>query len=165
MTASSKQKARSRLMQARAAAAAERQARERAAAAERKVRERQNVNDLAEFEVQTAKADEEIDAWLAARIEKLRQEADERRRRHRVAAGKALAALRSRGESVASIAEQAGISVPKVREYLKLAATDEATETDAGPALDEQEPSDTTAAAPDRDHQDVDAPTPVGAAH
>ena len=153
MTTSSKQKARSRLVQARAAAAAE-----RARA------ERQNIDDLAEFVCQVGKADE-VDAWLDARIQKLRQQADARQHRHRVAAGKALAVLRSRGESVASLAEQAGITAPKVREYLKLAATDEATETDAAPAL-EQEPSDTTAAAPDRDHQELDvvASTRVGAA-
>jgi len=149
MTATSKQQARSRLVQARAAAA------ERAAA------ERQNIDDLAEFMCQVGKADE-VDAWLAARIDKARQEADARRRRHRVAAGKALAAMRSRGESVVSIAGQAGISAPKVRDYLQLAATDEAAGAGEDPA---QEPPDVTAATPDRDHQDVDAPTTVGAAH
>ena len=71
----------------------------------------------------------EVDAWLAARIEKLRQEAEERRTRHWVAAGRALAALRSRGESVGSIADQAGISQAKVREYLNAAGGEQAPHT------------------------------------
>jgi hypothetical protein len=117
-----------------------------AAAAEREARERQNIGDLAEFLSQAAKA-EEVDAWLSARIDKLRQEADERRRRHRVAAAKALAALRSRGESVESIAGQAGVTSAKVREYLKLATTDGAGKEAGG----EQEPPVVPAADIDRD--------------
>jgi hypothetical protein len=101
---------RARLMEARVAKAADREA-----------RERQNIGDLAEFLVQTAKVDE-VDGWLAERIEKARREADAKRERHRVAAGKALQAIRFRGETVAGIAAQAGVMQAKVREYLKVAA-------------------------------------------
>lgn len=106
----SKKLARARLLESRAAAAAERERRERA-----------NIGDLAEFVVQTAKVDE-VDEWLAARVQKAQAEAEERRMRHRLAAGKSLQAMRFRGETIASIALQAGVSQAKVREYLQLAA-------------------------------------------
>lgn len=150
-----------------------------AAAAERAAAERRNIDDLSEFVVQVGKA-EEVDSWRLAQIEKVRREADERRRKHRVAAGKALAALRSRGEPVESIAYQAGIAVPKVREYLKLAdeAADGEQEREASgapkpakaagrskplapdesePEL-EQEPVGASAGAPESDHA-TGAPT------
>ena len=106
----SRKLARARLLEARQAAAAEREARERA-----------NIGDLTEFTVQCAKVDE-VDQWLAARMEKLRAEAEQRRQRHRVAAGNALQAMRLRGETVPGIAAQAGLSQTRVREYLKMAS-------------------------------------------
>lgn len=94
-----------------------------AAAAERKARERQNAENLTEFVVATAKS-EDVDAWLAERIEKAKEVAEARRNSHLVAAGKALQAMRFRGETVTGIAAQAGITPAKVREYLKLATSD-----------------------------------------
>ena len=88
--------------------------------------------------VESAKADE-VDGWLRAQIDKARQDAGKRRDRRRAAAGKALQAMRFRGESVASIAKQAGISPSKVREYLKLAAAD-ATAPTAAPRVVPQPP-------------------------
>ncbi|MGV7756174.1 hypothetical protein PJM53_29045, partial [Mycobacterium kansasii] len=41
---------------------------------------------------------------------------------HRVAAGKALQAMRLRGESVSAIAAQTGMSLGRVREFLRVAA-------------------------------------------
>jgi hypothetical protein len=91
--------------------------RQQAAAAAREARERANIGDLTEFMVSAAEVDE-VDLWLAARIEKVKTEADRKRERHRVAAGNALQRMRMRGETVTSIAAQAGLSVSRVREYL-----------------------------------------------
>ncbi|WP_131811720.1 hypothetical protein [Mycolicibacterium peregrinum] len=102
--------------------------RQAAAAAERKARERQNAENLTEFVVATAKA-EEVDVWLAERIEKANRDAEKRRRAHIAAAGKALQAMRFRGETLSGIAAQAGVTTAKVREYLKAAAADGATQT------------------------------------
>jgi uncharacterized protein YdaU (DUF1376 family) len=90
--------------------------------AERAAQQRKNVDDLTQFVVEVGRADE-VDGWLEDRIDKARREAELRRRRHEVAAGRALAAVRSRGEAVESIAGQLGISQAKVREYVRLAET------------------------------------------
>lgn len=100
--------------------------RQQAAAAAREVRERANIGDLTEFMVRAAQADE-VDEWLAERIGKLKAEAERRRHGHRVAAGKALHTMRLRGESISAIAVQTGLSLGRVREYLRAAAD---TETD-----------------------------------
>lgn len=118
----SKKAARARLLEARAQAAAERAR-----------RERENIGDLAEFMVQVAKIDE-VDVWLRERVAKLNAEAEERRRRHKVAAGRALQAMRLRGETNAAIAAQAGVSTTKLRDYLQAATTasDDAPVSEAG---------------------------------
>lgn len=89
-------------------------------AAERAATQRKNVDDLAQFVAEVGRADE-VDGWLEERIDKARREAALRRRRYEVAAGRALAAVCARGESIQSVAEQLGISQARVREYLKLA--------------------------------------------
>ena len=101
--------------------------RQQAAAAAREARERANIGDLTEFTVRAAQADE-VDAWLAGRIEKLNAEAERQRHTHRIAAGQALQAMRLRGESVSAIATQTGLSLGRVREFLRVAAD---AETDA----------------------------------
>lgn len=106
--------------------------RQQTAAAEREVREWANIGDMTEFTVQAAHADE-VDEWLAARIEKLKAEAERRRHRYRVAAGKALHTMRLRGESVTTIAAQTGLSLGRVREYLRVAA-DAETDTQVEPS-------------------------------
>lgn len=103
--------------------------RQQAAAATREARERTNIGDMTEFTVQAAHADE-VDEWLAVRIEKLKAEAERRRHRYRVAAGNALHTMRLRGESVSAIAAQTGLSLGRVREYLR-AAADAETDTQA----------------------------------
>lgn len=94
------------------------------AAVAREARERANIGDLTEFTVRAAQADE-VDNWLATRIEKLNTEAEHRRHGHRVAAGKALHAMRLRGETVTTIATQTGLSLSRVREFLRAASDTE----------------------------------------
>lgn len=111
--------------------------RQQSAAEAREARERANIGDLTEFTVRTAQVDE-VDAWLADRIAKLKVEADRKRQAHRTAAGKALQAMRLRGETVSSISAATGYGVSRVREYLKYA--NEAQDADAAetPSTDAQ---------------------------
>ncbi|MBU8820322.1 hypothetical protein KL864_31060 [Mycolicibacterium goodii] len=126
--------------------------------AERRARERQNADSLAEFVVATAKADD-VDAWLAERLDKVRQAADVRRRRYQVEAGKALQAMRFRGETVTGIAAQAGITAAKVREYLKLATADAGSDgPDAlSPGENHGAPAVTNGSAGGSEEQSVEA--------
>lgn len=117
----SRKEARRRLMQ-----------RQQSAAEAREARERANIGDLTEFTVRTAQVDE-VDAWLADRIEKLKGEADRKRQTHRTAAGKALQAMRLRGETMAGISAATGLGVSRLREYLKYA-----TETQDTAAVESQ---------------------------
>lgn len=95
--------------------------RQQSVAEAREARERANIGDLTEFTVRTAQVDE-VDSWLANRVEKLRGEADRKRQAHRAAAGKALQAMRLRGETLAGISAATGLSVSRLREYLKYAS-------------------------------------------
>jgi hypothetical protein len=54
---------------------------------------------LTTFVVETAKLDG-VDEWEAERLAKVRADAQARRDRHRVKAGRALQAMRLRGESI-----------------------------------------------------------------
>jgi hypothetical protein len=92
-----------------------------AAAEERKHREIANVGDLTTFVVESAKL-EGVDEWEAQRMARVRADAEARRDRHRGNAGRALQAMRLRGESITSIAQQAGVSVTVVRGFLQAAA-------------------------------------------
>jgi hypothetical protein len=100
------------------------------AAAARERRERANLTDLTEFTVRMASV-EEVDDWFAGRVEKLKEEAERKRLAHRSAAGKALHAMRLRGETMASISSTTGLSVSRLRELMKY-ATEEHAE-DASP--------------------------------
>ena len=110
--------------------------RQQAVAAAREARERANLGDLTEFTVRAAQADE-VDQWLGARMEKLMAEAERRRQGYRRAAGKALQAMRLRGETVTALAAATGLSISRVREFLRLAAeagADTGGESDASDA-------------------------------
>jgi len=110
--------------------------RQQTEAAAREARERANIGDLTEFMVKVAEIDE-VEPWLADRIEKIKAQAGGKRERYRVAAGNALQRMRLRGETVTSIAAQTGLSVSRVREYLRVATeTGEVTadESDAAEA-------------------------------
>ena len=65
-----------------------------------------------------------VDEWEAQRLAKVREDAQARRERHRVAAGRALQQMRLRGESISAIAQLAGISVAAVRGFLQAAVND-----------------------------------------
>jgi hypothetical protein len=93
------------------------------AAAAREKRERANLTDLTEFTVRMAQVDE-VDDWFAGRVEKLKEEAERKRLSHRSAAGKALHAMRLRGETMASISTTTGLSVSRLRELMKFASED-----------------------------------------
>lgn len=95
--------------------------RQREAAAAREARERANIGDLTEFTVQAAKVDD-VAVWLAEKTASLNAEAERRRSTHRQAAGSALQRMRLRGETIPAIAEAAGVSIGRVREFLKSAA-------------------------------------------
>ncbi len=111
---------RARLMEVRAKRAAEREARERA-----------NITDLTEFFVQTELHDD-VDGWLREQIAKATSDAKARRLQHRAAAAAALKAMLDRGETVSAIAEQAEITVAKVRTYLAQAGGAPAPEPQGG---------------------------------
>lgn len=113
--------------------------RQRDAAAVREVQERANIGDLTEFTVQAARA-AEVDGWLAQRLEALHAEAERRRETHRLAAGLALRRMRMRGETIPSIADAAGVSISRVREFLKTAARSDAGDQPTAPVGPEQVP-------------------------
>jgi len=81
------------------------------------------VGDLTTFVVESAKFDD-VDEWERDRLTRLRADAEVRRQKHRVIAGRALQAMRLRGESIASIAPQTGVSTVVVRGFLQAAASD-----------------------------------------
>lgn len=125
------------------------------AAAARERRERANLTDLTEFTVRMAQVDE-VDAWYATRVEKLKDEAERRRLAHRSAAGKALHAMRLRGETMPSISSSTGLSVSRLRELMKYASEDRTEE--AAPA---DGPDATVVALPNRAPEEAgdDAPS------
>ena len=102
------------------------------AAAARERRERANLTDMTEFTVRMTQVDE-VDDWYAGRVEKLKDEADRKRHAHRSAAGKALHAMRLRGETMASIGSTTGLSVSRLRELMKYASDDH---TDDAPSTE-----------------------------
>lgn len=134
----SRKLARKRLLEAQQEAAAAREARERA-----------NLSDLTEFTVRLAEV-EAVDDWLAARIEKARGEAGAKRQVHRRAAGKALHAMRLRGETMASISALTGFSVSRLRELMKVA-----TEDSAAGSVDPERPAAPVVPLPNRAASDV----------
>lgn len=107
------------------------------AAAAREQRERANLTDMTEFTVRMAQA-EEVDTWYAGRVEKLKDEADRKRHAHRSAAGKALHAMRLRGETMASISSTTGLSVSRLRELMKYASNDPADDAPSSDGPDAQ---------------------------
>ena len=99
---------------------ARRAAREAAVAAQDELvrRTRANVADLATF-FSARERVEAVDGWLKARQQVLRADAERRRREQRVVCGRALAAMRDRGESVREIARMADVSEKQVRDLMR----------------------------------------------
>jgi hypothetical protein len=87
-------------------------------------RERANVDDAATLMVAVGKATE-VDAWeserLAAVREHVRAEASRRRANCRAEAGVAIARMQQRGETLATIAELAGLGIGEIRAMLRYA--------------------------------------------
>ena len=88
---------------------ARRAAREAAAASQEELarRTRANVEDLAAFFSARERSDA-VDEWLAERQQMLREQAAQRRGEQRVQCGRALRAMRERGENLREIARMAG---------------------------------------------------------
>lgn len=137
----------------RVSKAARKAAREAAAAAQEEQARRQkaNVEDLARFFTAKQRVDD-VDDWLAERVEELKVRAAQRRDEERTACGVALKAMQDRGESVREIARMAGVGEKMVRELIKLAVepappaqqddkTDAAPVEDARPQADADETS------------------------
>jgi hypothetical protein len=85
---------------------------------ERAQRERANVEDAATCMVAAGRVSE-VDAWETERLaqvrEQVRAEANRRRADHRTEAGAAIARMHDRGETLATIAELAGVGVGEIR--------------------------------------------------
>jgi hypothetical protein len=99
---------------------ARRAAREAAVAAQEDLarRTRANVEDLATFFSARERADA-VDEWLAGRQQVLRERAAQRRSEQRVQCGRALRAMRDRGESLREIARMAAVAEKAVRELIR----------------------------------------------
>jgi DNA-directed RNA polymerase specialized sigma24 family protein len=90
-----------------------------------------------------------VDDWQAERVAQIGLDADRRRDEHRSEGAAAIARIKGRGESIASIAALANISESEVRSYLKAA-----TQALGG----EQAEEHGGGSAPIGDAGDVDAP-------
>lgn len=99
---------------------ARRAARERLAQAQRERAEREgkSVDDAAEV-IRARTRVGEVDAWEAERIAAVAVEADRKRAEHHAVAAAAVARMRSRGESIKTIALLADLSEGHVRKYLR----------------------------------------------
>ena len=85
---------------------------------ERLKTESDNREDMVAFLVAQQKLTA-VDEWESDRHEQVRLEADQRREEQRLEGARALARMRHRGESMASIAQIGGCSEKIVRSYLK----------------------------------------------
>lgn len=81
-------------------------------------RERQNVDDAASFLVELGRL-AAVDEWEQGRILEIRAEGERRRHEHRQVGAAAVARMQARGETLAAIAELAGVKVSDVRTVLK----------------------------------------------
>ena len=124
---------------------ARRAARAAAVAAQEELarRTRANVEDLATFFSARDRADA-VDEWLADRQQLLREQAAQRRTGQRVLCGRALRAMRDRGETLREIARMAGVAEKTVREMIKEA---DAIPEAGGPAESAKQGRDPAAAA------------------
>jgi hypothetical protein len=111
-------------------------------------RERHNVDDAASFLVEQGRL-AAIDEWEHNRVQEVRAEAERRRYEHRQAGAAAVARMQARGESLAAIAELAGVKVGEVRGVLKAATARPAARPDALGAVIGASGGVETAAQPD----------------
>ena len=99
-----------------------RAAREAVKASQKEVLERaaRNAEDLAVFFSSRERLDS-VDEWLEAKIAGLKEQADGKRAEHRRTAGRAVMALRDRGETLRDIARLTGVSEKALRELIRFA--------------------------------------------
>jgi hypothetical protein len=93
-------------------------------------RERQNVDDAASFLVELGRL-AAVDEWEQGRILEIRAEGERRRHEHRQAGAAAVSRMLDRGETLAAIAELAGVKVSDVRAVLKSAGAQTVAPPDA----------------------------------
>jgi hypothetical protein len=93
-------------------------------------RERHNVDDAASFLVELGRL-AAVDEWEQGRILEIRAEGERRRHEHRQIGAAAVARMQSRGETLAAIAELAGVKVSDVRLVLKSAGAQSVASPDA----------------------------------
>ena len=84
----------------------------------RQERERHNVDDAASFLVELGRL-AAVDEWEQSRIVEIRAEGERRRHEHRQSGAAAVARMRARDETLAAIAELAGVKASDVRAVLK----------------------------------------------
>lgn len=93
-------------------------------------RERQNIEDTATLLVELGRLSG-VDQWEQNRVLEIRAEGERRRHEHRRAAAAATARMKGRGETLAAIAELAGLKVGDMRTVLKAAGAQTAVRPDA----------------------------------
>ena len=97
-------------------------------------RERQNVDDAASFLVELGRL-AAVDEWEQGRVVEIRAEGERRRHEHRRVGAAAISRMQARGETLAAIAELAGVKVSEVRAVLKSAGAQTVAPPDALGAL------------------------------
>lgn len=99
-----------------------RAAREAVRASQKEVLERaaRNAEDLAVLFSSRERLDT-VDEWLETKIAGLKEQADGKRAEHRRTAGRAVIALRDRGETLRDIARLTGVSEKALRELIRVA--------------------------------------------
>ena len=109
----------------------------------RQERERLNVDDAASFLVELGRL-VAVDEWEQGRVAEIHAEGERRRHEHRQEGAAAVARMVERGETVAAIAELAGVKVSEVRAVLKTSVAQPGAASDAlgagGPERDAAEP-------------------------
>ena len=97
-------------------------------------RERHNVDDAVSFLVELGRL-AAVDEWEQGRVVEIRAEGERRRHEHRQVGAAAVARMQQRGETLAAIAELAGVKVGDVRTVLKSTSAQPVAAPDALGAL------------------------------
>ena len=92
--------------------------------------ERQNVDDAASFLVELGRL-AAVDEWEQGRVAEIHAEGQRRRHEHRHVGAAAVARMQSRGQTLAAIAELAGVKLGDVRMVLKSASAQPVATRDA----------------------------------
>src|SRR5271156_3178785 len=96
----------------------------------RQERERLNVDDAASFLVELGRL-AAVDEWEQGRVAEIHAEGERRRHEPRQEGAAAVSRMLDRGETLAAIAELAGVKVSEVRAVLKSAAAQPVAPPDA----------------------------------